>query len=317
VLGQQKMGGYRDSSPVGYLNSPASFLTRYDTSTAFQRQPKNESSEACLYMLFCLTGMGAISAAILSSMGSGDVVIAQHDVYGGTFGFLKSDLPRFGATVLFEDTNNLNHLEKLLFGQESVSSSGTLDTSGKEASSQLSNAEEEQCSNGERCLEEPTVIESFVNGGAHKEVSDRDRGVEASTSGSPAWGGLAADIRGKGGRVVIFVETVSNPLLVVSDVRAIAALSKRAGALLIVDNTFGTPLRSRPLSEVRKLDDFAGFTFSYRPTVLKFPKFLFYFRLPAEMVSRWVPRFVFQEPWKFPRRVMAFPSDIAGRIELS
>jgi hypothetical protein len=243
-------------------------------STASQRQPKNESSEACLYLLFCLAGMGAISAAILSCVGSGDLVIAQHDVYGGTIGFLKSDLPRFGATVLFEDTNNLKHLENLLFGQETVSSSGTLDTSGKEASSRVSNADEEQCPNGEHCLEEPTVREGFVDGGSHREVSSRGRGVEASTSGSPAGGGLAANIRGKGGRVVIFVETVSNPLLVVSDVRAIAALSKRAAALLIVDNTFGTPLRSRPLSEVRKLKDFVEYTSGYRLTVLGLPELL-------------------------------------------
>lgn len=248
------MGGYANArvTALQYIRTHRrSFCPVVTTSTAFQKQPRRESSEACLYLLFCLAGMGAISAAVLSSVGSGDVVITQHDVYGGTIGFLKSDLPRFGATVLFEDTNNLKHLEKLLFGRETVSLSGTLGTSGKEDSSRVSNADEEQCPIGERCSEEPTVREGFVNGGTHREASSRDRGVEASTSGSPACGGLVADVRGKGGRVLIFVETVSNPLLVVSDVRAIAALSKRAGALLIVDNTFGTPLRSRPLSEVR------------------------------------------------------------------
>jgi cystathionine beta-lyase/cystathionine gamma-synthase len=43
------------------------------------------------------------------------------------------------------------------------------------------------------------------------------------------------------------IETLSNPLLRVADVAALAARCRRAGALLVVDNTFATPLRDRPL----------------------------------------------------------------------
>jgi cystathionine gamma-synthase len=46
----------------------------------------------------------------------------------------------------------------------------------------------------------------------------------------------------------VWVETPSNPLLKVADLEALAVLAHRAGALLVVDNTFATPALQRPLS---------------------------------------------------------------------
>jgi cystathionine beta-lyase/cystathionine gamma-synthase len=45
----------------------------------------------------------------------------------------------------------------------------------------------------------------------------------------------------------VVVESISNPLLRVADVSAIARITHAAGAALIVDNTFGTPCLQRPL----------------------------------------------------------------------
>ena len=45
----------------------------------------------------------------------------------------------------------------------------------------------------------------------------------------------------------VLMETISNPLLRVGQIDKIAALTKSAGAALLVDNTFATPLLSRPL----------------------------------------------------------------------
>jgi cystathionine gamma-synthase/methionine-gamma-lyase len=45
----------------------------------------------------------------------------------------------------------------------------------------------------------------------------------------------------------ILVETISNPLLRVGEIDRIAEISRRAGAALVVDNTFATPLIVRPL----------------------------------------------------------------------
>jgi cystathionine beta-lyase/cystathionine gamma-synthase len=46
---------------------------------------------------------------------------------------------------------------------------------------------------------------------------------------------------------LVLVETVSNPLLRVADIPALAKLSHAAGARLVVDNTFATPVLTRPL----------------------------------------------------------------------
>ena len=46
----------------------------------------------------------------------------------------------------------------------------------------------------------------------------------------------------------VWIETPTNPLLGVSDITAIAALCRAAGALLIVDNTFATPYLQQPLA---------------------------------------------------------------------
>ena len=50
----------------------------------------------------------------------------------------------------------------------------------------------------------------------------------------------------KGARL-LFVETMSNPLLRVVDLPALAKLARRNGCLLVVDNTFATPVLTRPL----------------------------------------------------------------------
>ena len=46
---------------------------------------------------------------------------------------------------------------------------------------------------------------------------------------------------------VLYVETISNPTIVVVDVAALAELAHRHGALLIVDNTFASPVLCRPI----------------------------------------------------------------------
>ena len=46
---------------------------------------------------------------------------------------------------------------------------------------------------------------------------------------------------------LFFLETPSNPLTEVSDIAGIAAIAKRAGAVLAVDNVFCTPALQRPL----------------------------------------------------------------------
>jgi cystathionine gamma-synthase len=46
---------------------------------------------------------------------------------------------------------------------------------------------------------------------------------------------------------LVWVETPSNPLLRVADIRAIASIARKTGAACVVDNTWGTPVLQRPL----------------------------------------------------------------------
>jgi cystathionine gamma-synthase len=50
------------------------------------------------------------------------------------------------------------------------------------------------------------------------------------------------------GADMVWVESIANPLIVVADVPAIAAGARERGALTVVDATFATPLRQRPLA---------------------------------------------------------------------
>jgi O-succinylhomoserine sulfhydrylase len=47
---------------------------------------------------------------------------------------------------------------------------------------------------------------------------------------------------------VVFLETPSNPMLDLVDLRAVAKLAKRAGACVVVDNVFATPLYQKPIA---------------------------------------------------------------------
>lgn len=49
------------------------------------------------------------------------------------------------------------------------------------------------------------------------------------------------------GTRLLFLETPSNPTMEIYDIAAIAAVAKKAGALLAVDNVFCTPIAQRPL----------------------------------------------------------------------
>lgn len=50
------------------------------------------------------------------------------------------------------------------------------------------------------------------------------------------------------GTVAVLVETPTNPLMRLTDIEAAAEIAHDAGALLIVDNTFATPVLQRPFS---------------------------------------------------------------------
>jgi cystathionine beta-lyase/cystathionine gamma-synthase len=121
-----------------------------------------ENAEAALVTS---SGMAAISTTLLSLLSTGDHLLAQDCLYGGTHDFLTRDFESFGISYDFVDA------------------------------------------------EDPKSWESRV----------RPR------------------------TKAIYVETITNPLMQVCDLEAIAAFAHSRGLVSIIDNTFATPVNFRPL----------------------------------------------------------------------
>ncbi|MFC5718981.1 cystathionine gamma-synthase [Streptomyces gamaensis] len=71
-------------------------------------------------------------------------------------------------------------------------------------------------------------------------------GVEWSVADTSDPAAVRAAVRP--GTKVIWVETPSNPLLGITDIAAVAAVAREAGAKLVVDNTFASPYLQQPLA---------------------------------------------------------------------
>jgi len=49
------------------------------------------------------SGMSAVTTTLLALLSKGDHMVASPDCYGGTYGFMTEDLPRFGIEVTMAD----------------------------------------------------------------------------------------------------------------------------------------------------------------------------------------------------------------------
>ena len=123
-----------------------------------------EAGEAALVTS---SGMAAITNTILAFVGSGDHLLAQRTLYGGTQSFLDEDAPRLGI------------------------SSTTIDT-----------ADPRRAAAWEEALTERTRM--------------------------------------------VLLESISNPLMEVGDLRAVVEFARAHGLLTVIDNTFATPVNFRP-----------------------------------------------------------------------
>jgi len=71
-------------------------------------------------------------------------------------------------------------------------------------------------------------------------------GIRADGVAMDDLAGLAAAIRPE--TRLIWIETPSNPLLKVVDIAAVVQMAREAGALVVLDNTFATPVLQRPIA---------------------------------------------------------------------
>ena len=69
--------------------------------------------------------------------------------------------------------------------------------------------------------------------------------IEAVDTTQPA---LVASAVRKGATKLVWIETPANPTLAISDIAALAEVAHGAGARLVVDSTFATPVLSQPLA---------------------------------------------------------------------
>jgi cystathionine gamma-synthase len=96
---------------------------------------------------------------------------------------------------------------------------------------------------------ERLVAPSEAYYGSVKQFADvsRQRGASLELIDFRDSGALKAAVAGRGARL-LWIETPTNPLLNITDLATAAAIGHDAGALVVCDNTFATPVCQRPFS---------------------------------------------------------------------
>jgi cystathionine beta-lyase/cystathionine gamma-synthase len=80
------------------------FYSRYGNPTNTVAEAAVAELESADAALVFSSGMNAITTSILALLKSGDHIVAQRDIYGGTIKFLSQWLPKFGIETTFVDT---------------------------------------------------------------------------------------------------------------------------------------------------------------------------------------------------------------------
>ena len=93
-----------DSDQQVRATSTDMFYTRYGNPTHTVVEKAIAELEGTDSALLFASGMGAITTSLLALLESGDHVVAQRDIYGGTTKFLSQWLPRRGVETSFVDT---------------------------------------------------------------------------------------------------------------------------------------------------------------------------------------------------------------------
>lgn len=91
------------------------------------------------------------------------------------------------------------------------------------------------------------VLQQTLYGGtSNLVVEEFDRfGIEYSFTKDLSLAAFEAEIRDS--TKVIYIETPSNPLLTITDIKAVAELSKERGLVSMIDNTFASPVNQNPI----------------------------------------------------------------------
>jgi cystathionine beta-lyase/cystathionine gamma-synthase len=88
--------------------------TRYENPTTAALEATVAGLEGAAQGMAAASGMGAISAVLLSLAGAGDHLVVQRALYGGTYSLLTSVAARLGVDVSLVDTADLAQVEAAL-----------------------------------------------------------------------------------------------------------------------------------------------------------------------------------------------------------
>ncbi len=91
------------------------------------------------------------------------------------------------------------------------------------------------------------VFQNEIYGGAFNLIVEEFDKMGIQYSFTDGVGVDAFEARIKPNTKVIYIETPSNPLLTITDIKAIAELSKKHGLVSMIDNTFASPINQTPL----------------------------------------------------------------------
>jgi len=95
----------------GNVPEGAYIYSRYGNPTIKAAEDKLAALEGAERGLVFSSGMAAITATLLTFLSKGDHMVSVEDVYGGTYAFLRKELPRFGIDVTMVASDDLVALE--------------------------------------------------------------------------------------------------------------------------------------------------------------------------------------------------------------
>lgn len=91
------------------------------------------------------------------------------------------------------------------------------------------------------------VLQQTLYGGTYNLVTEEFDKYGISYSFTEGWQPENFEAKIQQNTKVIYVETPSNPLLTITDLEAIAKLSKKHGIVSMIDNTFASPVNQNPI----------------------------------------------------------------------
>lgn len=91
------------------------------------------------------------------------------------------------------------------------------------------------------------VLQQTLYGGTYNLVNEEFSKYGIEYSFAEGWSAEAFEHEIKENTKVIYIETPSNPLLTITDLKAVAAVAHKHGLITMIDNTFASPVNQNPI----------------------------------------------------------------------